>query len=324
MNRMPRVQLSPISKTLGVRRIGKRAIRSCSTSRISTPNQATLNWFTQLTEGRGVSQKILWPLSILKCHRSKANLSHSFKSTWQEKGLFGSVSQIESGSGASVRHTEHNAQFRQACRHASDADNSAGSSVSRLIFHCFPLAVIRFVVAVVIYSFNGMIRWARTHIVKKCLERIPSFTNPDTSASVIFPRNRSGVVASLTHCAPDRKRFAFLFPSGVPVACFVFFTPAGNYLVTKQSLNPNFCGFSAIASAFYDSFPVAAFRNMRFHFPNYFESPKLFLNNLIRHGIEHFNVLFSSGRRLQPTLAAILLLWLSNSSLIQTEGVLWP
>ena len=78
------------------------------------------------------------------------------------------------------------------------------STISALRLPCSPLAIARFIVAVIVYSVNRQSVWARSHIKIKILKTIlPSVTYPYTTASVISVMLVLWIPASLSHAGPN-------------------------------------------------------------------------------------------------------------------------
>ena len=66
-----------------------------------------------------------------------------------------------------------------------DGDAPICARVFRLITTWYPFAVFKIIWAVVIDTFNGMACWFGAHIVKKVFKLEPTFTNPNSPASIM-------------------------------------------------------------------------------------------------------------------------------------------
>jgi len=94
-------------------------------------------------------------------------------------------------------------------RDAVRGETSVAASVARLFFFGRPVAVTRFVVAVVVPPLDRMLgRRLWPHVGQKALEGIPSFADADASTAVVFPRDAAGVPAALADIDP-----------GIPFRC---------------------------------------------------------------------------------------------------------
>jgi hypothetical protein len=81
---------------------------------------------------------------------------------------------------------------------------SIASSIIRLLASSSPDAIIRGIITIVIYSFNGVIitRFC-SHVIEKVLKTVPSLTNFNTSSSVISVGFAAFVKTTLSDTQPD-------------------------------------------------------------------------------------------------------------------------
>ncbi len=93
--------------------------------------------------------------------------------------------------------------FCKTQRHSIIRDHSIAAGVSILLRCRRPAAVFRAVISVVVNSVETMAwRWARSHVLKKCLERQPPFANDNPSPAITIESWVMSIVASLKHSGP--------------------------------------------------------------------------------------------------------------------------
>lgn len=97
-------------------------------------------------------------------------------------------------------------------RDTVSSETSVAASVARLFFFGRPVAVTRFVAAIVVPPLDRMLgRRLWPHVGQKALEGIPSFADADASTAIVFPFNTAGIPAAFTNSDP-----------GIPFRCSAF------------------------------------------------------------------------------------------------------
>jgi len=78
------------------------------------------------------------------------------------------------------------------------------SSISRLLQPSRPSAIARLIIPIVVWESINRMRQTRStaHVQEKRLKIVPSFTDSNTTTSVIFPRLMFWISASFSHCRP--------------------------------------------------------------------------------------------------------------------------
>lgn len=85
-------------------------------------------------------------------------------------------------------------------------EDSRVSSIAPLLLHCGPAAVARFVVAIVVLSFNCHTGWLDAHVGSKVFELVPAIAHNNPPASVMLERAVIRVSAPLNHPSPRGVR----------------------------------------------------------------------------------------------------------------------
>jgi len=143
-------------------------------------------------------------------HLLFSSTSHSSKSEAGSKDAFARVKNFGKcqtlfspfNNGISLE----SAQVGQLNSLESDAinhDKPCYSLVSLLLAFCRPFAIIWFVIAVVIYSLNGVFWWALSHVFNEAIKRLPSLTNGNTAPAIIRPCFACTIVAAVKHSSPN-------------------------------------------------------------------------------------------------------------------------
>ena len=93
-----------------------------------------------------------------------------------------------------------------------------------LFVSCCPSTIGRFIISVIIVTFNGVFRrWSSAHIGKKVdIAVTPFLTYFDAASSIIFPRNVKWICASLDHLRPNAIFCRMWFRLTVFYAMFCF------------------------------------------------------------------------------------------------------
>lgn len=121
------------------------------------------------------------------------------------------------------------------------------ASVSVLLMPRLPSAVVRFVVAVIVYSSYGSAReWLRSHILKKRLKGFPAVTDFDSAISVVFAMFAVGVSATIQYACP------YLIFSGVR---HTVFSALALFASRCFALSKAFASGDFFVSAFTDASP---------------------------------------------------------------------
>lgn len=120
-------------------------------------------------------------------------------------------SSLESSSYRSVAHSNSSTPFSYSQSFFVKRKKLRVSSVTTIFSRSNPSTILRGVIPVVVDAVNLMFG-ARsfTHVCKKVFKRItPSFTNPDSSLSIIFVTLTVFIVAPSFHAVPDVKLWGF-------------------------------------------------------------------------------------------------------------------
>lgn len=123
-------------------------------------------------------------------------------------------------------------------------------TVAHLIFLCRPSAVGRLIVSIIVNSFNGHAFRAFAHVFKKIFKGLPSFAYFYPSCSIKGKSHSFGVLASLSHAAPNVMNCCFAFSVSRPSAGkkhFLLQAAARFCSSSFQVCRINFNNFSAVA-----------------------------------------------------------------------------
>lgn len=124
-----------------------------------------------------------------------------------------------------IRDSDFDCPVRQQLRLPVECQVATASAIAGLLFLGGPNAIARFIVSVIIHTFDAVARrWPWPHIFKECPERIsPAFADSDSSSTVTVVGEAVGVVAAIKNSLPhqifSRRRLAV---GRVP--CNEFFT----------------------------------------------------------------------------------------------------
>ena len=84
------------------------------------------------------------------------------------------------------------------------SNHSSSRSISALLDEGGPSTVLGFIIFVSVDSVDGVfVCWRESHIIKKVLEFLPSFTDLYSFATIVFPPISFGVGTSKSHIAPN-------------------------------------------------------------------------------------------------------------------------
>lgn len=178
----------------------------------------------------------------------------SFESFFNAPSSFKSAPNYVNGdvnSGCPVCHAQ---SFHFVCEH------HILSCVSVLLMPCLPSTVVRFVVAVIVYSsYRSVGKWLWSHVFKKSLKGFPSVADFYSSTAVVFSMFVVWVGAAIQHYGPYLIFRAFrhsvfsafaLFASG----CFALSKAfsSGNFFVPAFAYaSPYNATFFVLSDAFY-------------------------------------------------------------------------
>lgn len=188
--------------------------------------------------------------------------------------------------GNSLAETVHDcrivvSEFRNPVRKAlslvADRIHRSVTAIACLLFIGRPAAVARFVVAVVIYTINGMVGTSpRPHVGKEILKRLsPSFANYDATTAIVTVSRIRLVVATGDHGPPNVVFRQSVLPS-ISMLVVQDHEPLSPNAATRRCAASSQidathnCGLSTVARAI----PVCRFFLNAFRAINNYESPK--------------------------------------------------
>lgn len=150
-------------------------------------------------------------------------------------------------------HSEFFSPVRDALRSAAESEHSATAAVPSLLIRSGPHAIARFVVAIVVLSFNGMLGgWLVPHVLVERLERVlPSFADCDSTTAVLGILPIALVVASSEHVIPRMvfRRPGLAMSSGPGKQLLSLEAPAATRVAAIKASPTNLFGCSTVALA---------------------------------------------------------------------------
>ena len=144
------------------------------------------------------------------------------------------------------------AKLRQTSSFSTNSQNVISSCVSLLMLARFPLTVFRAIAQIIIHALKGHSSRARTHIIKKISEVLPSFAHIDSTASI----NKEFWI-SLVHTSGNHTRpFLVFFRFGTSVlgSAISILAPARKYFAIFKMRISNYFYLPAITQANAHSF----------------------------------------------------------------------
>jgi len=169
---------------------------------------------------------------------------------------------------------------------------------SCLLLPDLPLAIIFEVPLVVLFSSKCGARWPLAHVGEEPFKLMPLLANGYPTTSIVLVVFTFLAFASANHGVPGDKSWALGFSFGMPVN-----NPADFYRVRAFSAHPRPASqktsaiYNVLASAFTNAktSPDTIYRHK---IGNHFSLSKCSSSEQLssRHGIGHFNVVFSGGR----------------------------
>lgn len=200
-----------------------------------------------------------------------------------------------------VSDTEYFGKVSQTTSDAANGKKAIISRVAGLFSSSGPTAISRFVIAIVVDAVNRLANGALAHIGKKILELIPSFTNTNSSAPIVFVLRNMFVSAPGTHTCPTSVSRSFSRDTmAVPDRCSVSFYQASTRLgcsTTNIGIQNNYV-FTAITNTKAGTSVTArGINKIKSIFKNFKLSRPLSNDGYFgRHCIVFLSALFSSGR----------------------------
>jgi len=233
--------------------------------------------------------------------------------TRSKKGYFRFPSSLDASLNSAVRNSEAFTKFRHASRDAFDCEDVIVPRISSLLQSSFPSRVFWRIIQIVFNPAKRFSFWAFTFVGQKVLKRRPSFTDGNSSTTVILPIFIVRVLASIVHPCPTGISLGRKSIRGVPVrfmdnfdllcikATARFGIPAGNLSPTHKSW------FAAFTNAITHAFD---FSRRQFHerliVPHEKSFKRLTYDGFSSRHNEVLSFCSAVGVRQQPTLTAII------------------
>jgi len=173
-----------------------------------------------------------------------------------------------------------------------------------------PSAIIRFIVAIVVVTFNGQTDRSLPHIGKKISKIKPSRANLYSSASVVLKSFVFWVIATAHHTTPRYPGSLLGSPIFKPSIRCRAAASTGSRASRCQTLVQNNTGFTALAKAITHAVGLSAWSNAIRSFRNYFELSEgtTYEAYFGRHFNGSFIGCLASNGRLATAIGAVLIL----------------
>ena len=149
---------------------------------------------------------------------------------------------------------QQSCRFPKANNFTVKRNSDCALLILRLLFGCFPLAVTRFVVPIVIDSVNRVSWWRFSHIGQKLFEIVkPLVADFNSSVHVAFKSRAFRIVASVFHATPNPicASSAFAVCAATCACEFCLKASAASSMVFRvpqvTTVNRPYCAASALA-----------------------------------------------------------------------------
>jgi hypothetical protein len=202
---------------------------------------------------------------------------------------------------------------RTARRHSTNGKDSIIPFVLRLLKSSRPLAVVRFIIAVVVFPFNHCSFRLFSHVGQEVLEAFPALTNRNTPASIVLPSVVSWIGATPNQAFPTQESLRDFALASMAVYCgsnpssFLSEAPARATVPVAKVAVCDGAISSARAEAKAGSSSLSRGSNVKWSISDYFQPSKSASDEVkfCRHNVAFSMLCSVVGVRRQPALTAI-------------------
>jgi hypothetical protein len=189
-------------------------------------------------------------------------------------------------------------QINETACDTVDGKNTAASLISALLCCGSPSAILRLVVAVIVFAFKPKSVWLLPHIREEIIKQPPSFTNSDPSPTIIFEGPAFGIVTPLEHVLPSRESWRTMALSCVSVSNFPGEATARTCVSDFEFCKADTQFSSAFTFTKHVSNRLAGRESSIWQFGDNFQPSKSLADVGFsgRHNVDNSNVVFSGGR----------------------------